>query len=66
MSIFFFSTLGTPGVLLSRVNCWDWPGLCSQENVTQFPTMRIYKEGQQSVTYGGMWGAEELSSFILL
>ncbi|KAF4788471.1 Thioredoxin domain-containing protein 16 [Turdus rufiventris] len=57
---------GTPGVLLSRVNCWDWPGLCSQENVTQFPTMRIYKEGQQSVTYGGMWGAEELSSFILL
>ncbi|NXN00520.1 TXD16 protein, partial [Sylvia borin] len=56
----------TPGVLLSRVNCWDWPGLCSQENVTQFPTMRIYKEGQQSVTYGGMWGTEELSSFILL
>ncbi|NWH88463.1 TXD16 protein, partial [Aegithalos caudatus] len=57
---------GTPGVLLSRVNCWDWPGLCSQENVTQFPTMRIYKEGQQSVTYGGMWGTEEMSSFILL
>lgn len=57
---------GTPGVLLSRVNCWDWPGLCSQENVTQFPTMRIYREGQQSVTYSGMWGTEELSSFILL
>uniref|UniRef100_A0A8C9KY31 Thioredoxin domain containing 16 n=1 Tax=Serinus canaria TaxID=9135 RepID=A0A8C9KY31_SERCA len=57
---------GTPGVLLSRVNCWDWTGLCSQENVTQFPTIRIYQEGQQSVTYGGMWGTEELSSFILL
>ncbi|XP_068874734.1 thioredoxin domain-containing protein 16 isoform X2 [Aphelocoma coerulescens] len=57
---------GTPGVLLSRVNCWDWPGLCSQENVTQFPTIRIYKEGQQSRTYNGMWGTEELSSFILL
>ncbi|NXJ24495.1 TXD16 protein, partial [Dicrurus megarhynchus] len=57
---------GTPGVLLSRVNCWDWPSLCSQENVTQFPTIRIYKEGQQSVTYDGMWGTEELSSFILL
>ncbi|NXQ33646.1 TXD16 protein, partial [Alaudala cheleensis] len=57
---------GTPGVLLSRVNCWDWPVLCSQENVTQVPTMRMYKEGQHSVTYGGMWGAEELSSFILL
>ncbi|NWV03103.1 TXD16 protein, partial [Ptilonorhynchus violaceus] len=57
---------GTPGVLLSRVNCWDWPGLCSQENVTQFPSIRIYKEGQQPVTYDGMWGAGELSSFILL
>ncbi|KAL9850156.1 thioredoxin domain-containing protein 16 [Geothlypis trichas] len=57
---------GTSGVLLSRVNCWDWPGLCSQENVTQFPTLRVYQEGQQPVTYGGMWGAEELSSFILL
>ncbi|XP_014112924.1 PREDICTED: thioredoxin domain-containing protein 16 isoform X2 [Pseudopodoces humilis] len=57
---------GTLGVLLSRVNCWDWPGLCSQENVTQFPTIKIYKEGQQSVTYDGMWGTEELSSFILL
>uniref|UniRef100_A0A8C5TBK1 Thioredoxin domain containing 16 n=1 Tax=Malurus cyaneus samueli TaxID=2593467 RepID=A0A8C5TBK1_9PASS len=57
---------GTSGVLLSRVNCWDWPVLCSQENVTQFPTIRIYKEGQQSVTYDGMWGTEELSSFILM
>ncbi|NXE43228.1 TXD16 protein, partial [Ptilorrhoa leucosticta] len=57
---------GTSGVVLSRVNCWDWPGLCSQENVTQFPTIRIYKEGQQSATYDGMWGTEELSSFILL
>ncbi|NXE97159.1 TXD16 protein, partial [Menura novaehollandiae] len=57
---------GTPGILLSRVNCWDWPGLCCQENVTQFPTIRIYKKGQQSVTYDGMWGTEELSSFILL
>ncbi|NXH95579.1 TXD16 protein, partial [Pachycephala philippinensis] len=56
----------TSGVLLCRVNCWDWPGLCSQENVTQFPTMKIYKEGQHSVTYDGMWGTEELSSFILL
>ncbi|NWV83903.1 TXD16 protein, partial [Dasyornis broadbenti] len=57
---------GTLGVLLSRVNCWDWPGLCSQENVTQFPAIRIYKEGQRPVTYDGMWGTEELSSFILL
>ncbi|NXF12884.1 TXD16 protein, partial [Smithornis capensis] len=57
---------GTPGVLLSRVNCWDWPGICSQENVTQFPTIKIYGKGEQSVTYDGMWGTEELTSFIIL
>ncbi|XP_027600283.2 thioredoxin domain-containing protein 16 isoform X1 [Pipra filicauda] len=57
---------GTPGVLLSRVNCWDWPGICTQENVTQFPTIKIYGKGEKSVTYDGMWGTEELTSFIIL
>ncbi|NWR37371.1 TXD16 protein, partial [Tachuris rubrigastra] len=57
---------GTPGVLLSRVNCWDWPGICTQENVTQFPTIKIYGKGEKSVTYDDMWGTEELTSFIIL
>ncbi|NXS66234.1 TXD16 protein, partial [Pandion haliaetus] len=57
---------GTRGVLLSRVNCWDWPGVCTKENVTQFPTMKIYEKGERSVMYNGMWGTEELTSFIML
>ncbi|NWT04610.1 TXD16 protein, partial [Mionectes macconnelli] len=57
---------GTPGLLLSRVNCWDWPGVCTQENVTQFPTIKIYGNGEKSVTYDGMWGTEEFTSFIIL
>ncbi|NWW52040.1 TXD16 protein, partial [Pedionomus torquatus] len=57
---------GTPGVLLSRVNCWDWPGVCTKENVTQFPTIKIYEKGERSVMYDGMWGTEELTSFIML
>ncbi|XP_054683651.1 thioredoxin domain-containing protein 16 isoform X1 [Grus americana] len=57
---------GTQGVLLSRVNCWDWPGVCTKENVTQFPTIRIYEKGERSVMYNGMWGTEELTSFIML
>ncbi|NXJ90610.1 TXD16 protein, partial [Corythaixoides concolor] len=57
---------GTRGVLLSRVNCWDWPGVCTKENVTQFPTIKIYKKGERSVMYDGMWGTEELTSFIML
>ncbi|NXP45154.1 TXD16 protein, partial [Heliornis fulica] len=57
---------GTQGVLLSRVNCWDWPGLCTQENVTQFPTIKVYEKGERSVQYSGMWGSEELTRFIML
>ncbi|KFQ11460.1 Thioredoxin domain-containing protein 16, partial [Haliaeetus albicilla] len=57
---------GTRGVLLSRVNCWDWPGICTKENVTQFPAIKIYKKGERSVMYDGMWGTEELTSFIML
>lgn len=57
---------GTQGILLSRVNCWDWPGVCTMENVTQFPTIKIYKKGEQPITYNGMLGTEELTSFIML
>ncbi|NWQ82070.1 TXD16 protein, partial [Columbina picui] len=57
---------GTQGVLLSRVNCWDWPGICTKENVTQFPTIKIYEKGERSVMYDGMWGTEELTNFIML
>ncbi|NXX46225.1 TXD16 protein, partial [Tricholaema leucomelas] len=56
----------TQGLLLSRVNCWDWPGVCSLENVTQFPAIKVYQKGEHSVLYDGMWGAEELTSFIIL
>ncbi|NWX12778.1 TXD16 protein, partial [Aegotheles bennettii] len=57
---------GTQGVLLARVNCWDWPGLCTKENITQVPALKIYEKGERSVMYDGMWGAEELTSFIML
>ncbi|XP_063189932.1 thioredoxin domain-containing protein 16 [Chroicocephalus ridibundus] len=57
---------GTQGVLLAQVNCWDWPGVCAKENVTQFPTIKIYEKGERWVMYDGMWGTEELTSFIML
>lgn len=61
-----FPTVGTQGVLLAQVNCWDWPGVCATENVTQFPTIKIYEKGERWVMYDGMWGTEELTSFIML
>ncbi|XP_025964898.2 thioredoxin domain-containing protein 16 isoform X2 [Dromaius novaehollandiae] len=57
---------GTQGVLLSQVNCWDWPGVCTKENITQFPTIKIYEKRGRSLTYNGMLGTEELARFIIL
>ncbi|XP_054827037.1 thioredoxin domain-containing protein 16 [Eublepharis macularius] len=57
---------GTPGISLARVDCWDWPHLCSRQNVTQFPTIKTYEKGGRSLTYSGMWGTEEVVRFIKL
>ncbi|XP_053132716.1 thioredoxin domain-containing protein 16 isoform X2 [Hemicordylus capensis] len=57
---------GTPEVSLGRVNCWDWPQLCTRHNVTQFPAIRMYRRGGRWSAYAGMWGVEELLRFIAL
>ncbi|XP_015276838.1 PREDICTED: thioredoxin domain-containing protein 16 [Gekko japonicus] len=57
---------GTPGTSLARVNCWDWPRLCTRQNVTQFPTIKLYEKGGRTLTYSGMWGTEAMLSFIEL
>nr|XP_056707115.1 thioredoxin domain-containing protein 16 [Euleptes europaea] len=57
---------GTPGVSLARVNCWDWPHVCTQQNVTQFPTIKTYEKGGRSLTYSRMWDTEEALRFIKL
>ncbi|XP_014456788.2 thioredoxin domain-containing protein 16 isoform X1 [Alligator mississippiensis] len=57
---------GTSGVSLARVNCWDWPGVCAKQNVTQFPVVKIYEKGERPLTYSGMLGTEDLLRFIML
>ncbi|KAL8168677.1 UNVERIFIED_CONTAM: hypothetical protein K2H54_010689 [Gekko kuhli] len=65
MELVFFPP-GTPGISLARVNCWDWPRLCTRENITQFPTVKLYEKGGRTLTYAGMWGTEAMLSFIEL
>ncbi|XP_028579869.2 thioredoxin domain-containing protein 16 isoform X2 [Podarcis muralis] len=55
---------GTPEIMLAKVNCWDWPDLCAQQNVTQFPTIKMYVEAGRWLAYSGMWGVEEMLRFI--
>ncbi|XP_034289276.1 thioredoxin domain-containing protein 16 [Pantherophis guttatus] len=57
---------GTPEISLARVNCWDWPHLCLQENVTQFPIMKMYTKEGAWLAYSGMWETKEMMKFIEL
>uniref|UniRef100_A0A8C5UMU8 Thioredoxin domain containing 16 n=1 Tax=Microcebus murinus TaxID=30608 RepID=A0A8C5UMU8_MICMU len=57
---------GTSAMLLTRVNCADWSGVCAKQNVTEFPVVKMYKEGKNPVSYTGMLGTEDLLKFIQL
>ncbi|XP_012580167.1 PREDICTED: thioredoxin domain-containing protein 16 [Condylura cristata] len=57
---------GQSTMLLTRVNCADWTDICTKQNVTEFPVVKIYKEGKQPISYAGMLGTEDLLKFIHL
>ncbi|XP_040267085.1 thioredoxin domain-containing protein 16 isoform X5 [Bufo bufo] len=60
---------GDPGILevsLAAVNCADWTVVCTEEKITQFPSVRIYQAGQEPVLYQGMMGTDELARFLIL
>ncbi|XP_071070034.1 thioredoxin domain-containing protein 16 isoform X2 [Dasypus novemcinctus] len=57
---------GTSSMLLSRVNCGDWSDICTKQNVTEFPVVKMYKGGENPISYTGMLGAEDLLKFIQL
>ncbi|XP_073466064.1 thioredoxin domain-containing protein 16 isoform X1 [Aquarana catesbeiana] len=53
-------------VSLARVNCADWTDVCSKENITIIPVIKIYQTGQEPFTYTGMMGTDELANFLML
>ncbi|XP_008267876.3 thioredoxin domain-containing protein 16 isoform X1 [Oryctolagus cuniculus] len=57
---------GTSTMLLTRINCADWTDVCTKQNVTEFPVVKMYKEGENPVSYAGMLGTEDLLKFIQL
>uniref|UniRef100_A0A8D2B541 Thioredoxin domain containing 16 n=1 Tax=Sciurus vulgaris TaxID=55149 RepID=A0A8D2B541_SCIVU len=56
----------TSTMLLTRINCADWSDVCTKQNVTEFPTVKMYKKGENPVSYVGMLGTEGLLKFIQL
>ncbi|XP_067895222.1 thioredoxin domain-containing protein 16 isoform X2 [Heterodontus francisci] len=53
-------------LVLTRVDCGDWPDVCLKENVTQFPAIKIYIQGENPLLYTGMLGTQSLLKFIML
>nr|XP_023401933.1 thioredoxin domain-containing protein 16 isoform X3 [Loxodonta africana] len=44
---------GTSTMLLSRVNCGDWSDLCTKQNVTEFPFVKMYKKAIEDFIEAG-------------
>lgn len=55
---------GTSTFLLTRIDCADWSEVCAKQNVTAFPVVKLYKEGESPVSYAGMLGTKDLLKFI--
>ncbi|XP_069807295.1 thioredoxin domain-containing protein 16 [Dendropsophus ebraccatus] len=53
-------------VSLASVNCADWTDVCTRENITSFPSVKIYQSGQPPFLYKGMMGTDELARFLML
>lgn len=62
----FSFNLGTSAALFTRINCADWSDVCTKQNVTEFPAVKMYKKGENPVSYTGMLGTEGLLRFIQL
>ncbi|KAM4690923.1 thioredoxin domain-containing protein 16 isoform 2-T2 [Rhinophrynus dorsalis] len=63
MAVTYRDTLDVP---VARVNCADWTGICSLQNITSIPAVKIYQTGKEPLLYTGMMGTEELMRFIML
>ena len=49
---------------LAAVDCFDWTDVCGQNNVTSYPTIRIYRQGKEPREYTGMLGAAPIVSLV--
>ena len=47
---------------ISRVNCYDWTDVCSLNNITIYPTLRVFEGGEKSWDYRGPRDTQELYS----
>ena len=51
---------------LAAVDCFDWTDVCAKNNVTVYPTVRIYRKDKDVSEYKGLLGAAVIVSTVKL
>ena len=51
---------------LATVECHDDLDACTSQNITTYPTIRMYQKGRRPVEYTGMRGPQEIVSYVKL
>ncbi|KAL7872787.1 hypothetical protein AOLI_G00118580 [Acnodon oligacanthus] len=54
------------GIELAYVDCGEWTVVCSDQNITSFPSVLLYRPGEVPQRYKGMLGTGSLHRFLLL
>ncbi|XP_043929488.1 thioredoxin domain-containing protein 16 [Protopterus annectens] len=54
------------GILIARVDCGKWTDVCTKQNITQYPVVKLYLPQEDPLLYTGMLGSDALIKFIML
>ena len=49
---------------LAGVECYDWTDVCGANNVTIYPTVRVYRKNKPTQDYKGLLSAKALISAV--
>lgn len=52
-----------PSVFIADVNCSDQPDLCKENDVSGYPTIKVYKDGEVT-QYSGGRGFDQLADYV--
>lgn len=58
--------VGDFAIKLARVNCFDWTDVCQKNNITVYPTIKMFRKGSDEIIYNGPLDSDHLSKAVLL
>lgn len=58
--------VGDVAIKLARVNCFDWNDVCEKNNITIYPTIKMFRKGSDDIIYNGPLDSDHLTKAVLL